>query len=190
MRKFITTAAIVGTVFGGGIAAATAATAATPACVKAGSGLCGSEVNASGNALTVTGKIAVNADVVAEPDSVTSGRSDFIINQTTADADERTFELAPNNKPSGFCASQPSGSKRVVLRACNNSRFQRWVGVNTRNTPGTQWTNVESGGKIQGNGTGNTFIVVPKVTNVPGSFFGFDAAGVVPPAAVAPAAGI
>lgn len=180
MRKLITTAAILATVFGGGIAAAATASASTPACQAADAGNCGSQVNAFGNAFTVTGKVQVGAPVVSEPDSAISGRSDFISAQTTADNDERTFNLAIKGIASGLCASEPTGSFHLVLRACNNSRFQRFVGVDTRNTAGTQWTNVASGDRIQGAGDGNAFSVVPTVTNVRGSFFGFDTAGIVP----------
>lgn len=172
--------------------ASTASTASTAECQAAPMGDCGSEVNANGGALTVTGRIAVNTAVVSEPDSATSGRSDLVADQTTNYRDERTFEVAPAGYGSGFCLSQPAGWTHVALRKCNNSRWQRWTGHDTRNTLGTQWTNVASGGVMVGSGLGHAVAVVApsSVKNIGGSFYGFDAAGVVPAPVTQSAAGL
>ena len=76
--------------------------------------------------------------------------------------------------------AQLTGWKRLVLRRCANTRWQQWTGVNTRDTSGTQWVNVNSHQTVQGEGAGNAFEAVTTVTNVKGSYFGFNAPGIAP----------
>lgn len=177
MRNILTIAATaLALVLGFGLAAS----AATTGCSGAPAGDCNSQVNAHGNAFTVGAKTAaVNTNVIAAPDSA-SGKSDFIADQTTNNADERTFEYAPAGQPSGLCISQPAGWRRLVLRDCRNSIWQRFTGTDTRDTAGTQWVSEASGQTVQGAGNGHPFAVVTTVTNRAGSYFGFGTRGLVP----------
>jgi len=178
LRRILTAAA--GLFALAALALPAAANAATPACTTTPAQDCGSQVNGYGYALTVTGRIGTNAYVTSVLDSAATGRSDFTADQTTANPDERTFELSPDGARSGWCAAQLTGWKRLVLRRCANTRWQQFTGVNTRDTSGTQWVNVNSHQTVQGEGAGNAFEAVTTVTNVKGSYFGFNAPGIAP----------
>jgi hypothetical protein len=164
----------------GAASLATAASAETTACDMAGAGNCGSQVNAFGGPLVIAGPAKAGTPVVSGADSKTTGRADWAAVQTTSYPDERRFEYAPKGVLSGLCISQPSGWSFVVLRPCNATPNQRLLGTDTRNTAGTQWQVKASGGFVTGAGTGNAFAVVKTVKNKAGSYFGFDAPGVVP----------
>lgn len=166
--------------FTGTAVIATAAHAETVACDQAASGSCGSEVNAFGGALAIAGPARAGVSVVSEPDSAATGRTDWLAVQTTSYPDERRFQYAPRGHASGLCISQPAGFTSLVLRPCNDTVYQRLDGHDTRNTAGTQWQVKASGGFVTGAGTGNAFAVVKIVRNIGGSYFGFDAPGVVP----------
>jgi hypothetical protein len=184
--KLASAAAGAALVIGSG-AFASAAMAASPNCQNDPAGFCGSEVNVSGNAFNARGQSAkTGTEIIAYPNSAAGFGSDFKAVQSGG-ANTRTFEFAPNDKPSGQCLSEPSLTPKsgLVLRPCRAAsssliKYQQFTGVNTQDTAGTRWTNVKSGLKIQANGNGAQLIAVKTITNVGGSYWAWDQNAVIP----------
>jgi hypothetical protein len=166
---------------------ASAALASSPNCTNDPAGFCGSEVNVSGNAFNARGQSAKSGtEIIAYPNSAPGLGSDFNAVQSGG-ADTRQFEFAPNDKLSGQCLAEPSLTPKsgLVLRPCRAAsssliKYQQFTGVNTQDTAGTQWTNVESGLIIQANGNGGQLTAVKTVTNVGGSYWAWDQNAVIP----------
>jgi hypothetical protein len=165
----------------GSAALAAHADAQTTACTSAASGECGAQVNVNDNALTVKAATpAVNGAVTATPLDTTSGSQDFVASQTTSNPDERVFFYAPGGVQSKYVISNVSG-RTVALRKYNaRSLYQRWTGLSTRDTSGTQWSDNATGSKLQANGTGARVIALPNPSNRNGSFWGFQSAATIP----------
>jgi hypothetical protein len=192
---FITGAAMVGSL-AAVPALASSASASTAGCtggVYAGS--CADEVNMYGNGFDVYKQTArADQPVTSYPDFngsteiTTDPGTDFYAENTTpSNADERVFEYAPNGKLSGFCisdpdnSSAPGGKDALQLRPCNGSVFQQFTGLgNTQDENGIQWQSNASKGIIQPNGTNHQMSTVKTVTNVDGSYWGWDQPGVPP----------
>lgn len=179
-----------------GVMGATAAGASTDACSGASgrlAGSCGTEVNVYGNGWDVKGQHAsYNAAIIAYPDVdadngqvITSDpATDFYAHQTTGNSNERVFEYAPNGRRSGLCISDPAsgyagnpgGRDGLVLRTCNGSTFQEFVGLgDTQNDQanhhhGIQWQDVATDQVVATNGTGAPLNTVDG-TGVAGSYF-------------------
>jgi hypothetical protein len=167
-----------------GLLVPAAAQAESAPCMAQAAGDCGSQVNHFGYAFTVTGTPAVGEKVTGTLDNAT-GDTDWNAVQTTKFADERVFFFAPGGtdvlvggKP--LVLSQLNGSHNLVLRKYTGSQNQRFVGVNTRNSCGTTWTNVASGDRVEGNGAGNALVAFGVATNTAGSIYGFGAPGCLP----------
>lgn len=139
------------------------ASASTADCTAgAFAGYCGTQTDHEAIPLSmdVRGQAATyNNQVIAWPNSTADPATDFVNLAYKGDnALGVEFMYAPSGKVSGLCVSDPfnaalgAAADSLVLRACNGSRFQRWVATSA--ATGFTWKNVASGLILQSNGKG------------------------------------
>lgn len=184
-------------VVAGSLGMAGVASASTPACSGAGgklTGSCGTEVNAYGNGWDVKGaKFATNTPIIAWPaedvdnsQPVTNDPAlDFYAHNTTSNnTNERVFEATGYGVRSGYCisdpdggyAADPGGRDGLVLRKCNGTPYQEFVGLgDTQNDQGNkhhgiQWQSDATNQVVSTNGTGEPLDTTDGTT-ITGSYF-------------------
>jgi hypothetical protein len=144
----------------------------------------GDVINQFGNGLDANRQDrSANTKIIAWPVKASDPAVDFEAITSGAGV---AFEYAPGGRLSGLCVSEAVGSEPagsaptgLVERSCNGSGWQRFA-VNTARNGSFQLVNVATGNVIQPTGTGGQFTGATKVTNVAGSWFGWNARGAVP----------
>lgn len=137
-----------------------AAQASTPGCIA--NGFCGTQQH-HGDGLVVDvfhGAATVNNKLISYPNG-NDRATDFInyhpssgpgVNISAAKA----FHYAPNGNPSGLCLSDPGPGfgtiDLIVLRPCNNSKFQVWVPTASAVSGYYSWKNLATNQFLTSNG--------------------------------------
>jgi hypothetical protein len=138
------------------------ASASTPGCID--NGFCGNQVNYhDGLVFDVFHQAEKsNTPVIAYSNSGSDKATDFINYHPTSgpganDASVKAFEYAPDGIPSALCLSDPGPgfgtADKIVLRPCNNSKFQTWRPTESTVHSGYfAWSNLSSNQYITDNG--------------------------------------
>jgi hypothetical protein len=146
----------------GSVVLASQAQAVTPGC--ASDGFCGTQKNFHDGLVfdVYHGVAASNNKVITFSDSVTDKATDYINYHPSSGPaanvpSVKAFEFAPGGDPSGFCLSDPGPGygtvDRIVLRPCNNSRFQTFKPFqDSVHTDYYSWRNMASNQFITDNG--------------------------------------
>jgi len=138
-----------------------AAQASTPGCVS--NGFCGTQQH-HGDGLVVDvfhASATVGNKLISFPNG--DDRATDFINYHPASgpaaniSGAKAFAYAPNGNPSGLCLSDPGPgfgtADLIVLRPCNNSKFQVWVPTASESVDGYfSWGNLASHQFLTSNG--------------------------------------
>jgi hypothetical protein len=141
----------------GALTAAAPAGASTVGCDNDG-GYCGSQQLKFGhyNLDVYQQKAVYGNKVILWTRSTSDPAQDFVFVNYNGIAGDKTFEYAPNGRPSGLCVSFPQTTKgsKAVLRTCNESAYQTFEPI-TMSGDYVAWKNQASGYVMEDGAYGN-----------------------------------
>jgi hypothetical protein len=158
---------------GGFVLAAQGAQASTTACTTGTyTSYCGTQANNAATALVLDSAgqgTTTNNHVIGWPNSVSDAGTDWVqLNYGGSAANGVLWIFAPHGVISNMCAADP-GNGLVVLRGCNGSNWQRWIGTPVSGQAGFfTWTNRATHRILQSGTKGQQLVTVaPPTTPTP-----------------------
>jgi hypothetical protein len=156
------------------VLAAQEAHASTPGCTAgAFAGYCGTQANNASTDLVLDSAgqgTATNNKVIGWPNSTSDPGTDWVQLAFGGNAANGVMWIfAPNGIISNMCAADP-GNGLVVLRGCNGSNWQRWIGTPVSGQAGFDtWTNRATHRILQSGAKGAQLVTVTPPTTPSGS---------------------